>query len=197
MNRITVWLFWLLVPGALSAQDRSLEAVAQQKFASGGTIRLHLESGGYTISPTDSNQIVVTYRANSESQLKRVKVAIKPALSSADIYVIDTPSSNFEATIEVPRESNLWARLTAGELDVEDIKGDKNLELWAGRIHIEIPHPEEYGHRDASVTTGSIESSAFDISKGGLLRSFEQHGSGKYRLHAHVLTGEIDLTGTE
>ncbi|MFZ1138482.1 MAG: hypothetical protein WAN76_04855, partial [Candidatus Sulfotelmatobacter sp.] len=60
-----------------------------------------------------------------------------------------------------------------------------------------IPHPELYGNRDASVTTGSIESSAFDVSKGGLLRSFEQQGPGKYRLHAHVMTGEIDLRGSD
>ena len=62
-----------------------------------------------------------------------------------------------------------------------------------GRIQIDIPHPELYGRREASVTTGSIESSAFDVSKGGLFRSFEQQGPGKYRLHAHVMAGEIDL----
>jgi len=44
--------------------------------------------------------------------------------------------------------------------------------------------------------TGSIEASAFDVSKGGLFRSFEQQGPGKYRLHAHVMTGEIDLRGS-
>jgi len=79
---------------------------------------------------------------------------------------------------------------------VEDVEGDKNLEVLAGRIQVDVPHAEQYGHRDASVTTGSIESSAFDVSKGGLL-SFEQHGPGKYRLHAHVMTGEIDLRGSD
>jgi hypothetical protein len=44
--------------------------------------------------------------------------------------------------------------------------------------------------------TGSIEASAFDVSKDGLFRSFEQHGPGKYRLHAHVLAGEIELRGS-
>jgi hypothetical protein len=43
--------------------------------------------------------------------------------------------------------------------------------------------------------TGSIEASAFDVSKDGLFRSFEQGGPGKYRLHAHVITGEIQLRG--
>jgi hypothetical protein len=90
----------------------------------------------------------------------------------------------------------LWVRLSAGELVVEDVEGDKNLEVRAGRIQADIPHPEQYGHRDASVLTGSIAATAFEVSKGGLFRSFEQSGPGKYRLHAHVMTGEIVLRGS-
>ena len=184
--------FWLvvLVPGLLHAQHATS---AQQKFISGGTIRLHLEAGGYSITPGDFENIVVTCRAHTEEQLKRVKVEIKLTPVSADVYVSETPHNNFQATIEVPRHSNLWARLSAGELDVEGVEGDKNLEVRAGRLQIDIPHPELYGHRDASVMTGSIEASAFGVSKGGLFRSFEQQGPGTYRLHAHVMTGEIDL----
>jgi len=194
MTRLAFWLV-LLVPGFLNAQH-TLDTSAQQKFISGGTIRLHLEAGGYTVTAGDSENIVVTCVARTEEQLKRVKVEIKPTAASADVYVSETPHNNFQATIEVPRHSNLWARLSAGELDIESVEGDKNVEVRAGRIQIDIPHPEQYGHRDASVMTGSIESSAFDVSKGGLFRSFEQQGPGKYRLHAHVMTGEIDLRGS-
>ena len=193
--RLAFWLV-LLLPGLLHAQQ-ALETSTQQRFISGGTIRLHLEAGGYTITPADSENIVVTCRAHREELLKRVKVEIKPTAASADVYVSETPHNNFQAAIEVPRHSNLWARLSAGELEVEGVDGDKNIELRAGRIQIDIPHPELYGHRDASVTSGSIESSAFDVSKGGLFRSFEQEGPGKYRLHAHVMAGEIDLRGSD
>jgi hypothetical protein len=188
--------FWLvlLLPGLLHAQHDH-ETSTQQKFISGGTIRLHLEAGGYTITASDSENITVTCDANTEEQIKNVKVEIKPTAASADVYVSRTPDNNFHATIEVPRHSNLWGRLSAGELRVEGVEGDKNLELRAGRLEVDIPHPELYGHREASVTTGSIEASAFDVSKGGLFRSFEQEGSGKYRLHAHVMAGEIDLRG--
>lgn len=64
-------------------------------------------------------------------------------------------------------------------------------------VRFDVPHPEVYGHCDASVTTGSIESSVFDVFKGGLFRSFDQQGPGKYRLHAHVMSGEIDLGGSD
>jgi hypothetical protein len=197
MPRPALLLLLLIAPALLHAEDKRPEATVQKKFVSGGTIRLHLESGGYTISPTDSENIVVTYHANSEVRLQQVKVEIQLSTSSAEVYVTDTPNNNFAATIEVPRHSNLWARLTAGELDVEAVEGDKNIELRAGSLQMDIPHPQEYGHRDASVTMGSLESSAFDVSKGGMFRSFEQQGPGKYRLHAHVLTGEINLRGTD
>jgi hypothetical protein len=124
-----------------------------------------------------------------------VKVAIKASQNLADVYVTNTPNNNFTATIEVPRESNLWVRLTAGELNVGSVVGSKDLELRAGKLQVQIPRPQEYGHRDASVTTGSIEADAFEISTGGMFRSFHQQGPGKYRLHAHVMAGEIDLRG--
>src|ERR1700691_6229882 len=195
-------VFWLvlLVPGLLPAQqpsntlgEHSAQHSARQEFVSGGTIRLHLEAGGYTIRPGDSENVVVDCHAPSEEQLKRVKVEIKRTGANADIYVSETPHNNFEATIEVPRRSNLWVRLSAGELVVEDVEGDKDVRGFAGRIQIDVLHPELYGRRDASVMTGSIEASAFDVSRDGLFRSFEQQGPGKYRLHAQVLTGEIEL----
>jgi hypothetical protein len=184
----------VLASANLPAQEAP-EATVQQKFTSGGAIRLHLQAGGYNITPTDSENIVVTCRARSDGQLRTVKVAIKPAGASADVYVLDTPHNNFTATIQVPRHSDLWVRLTAGELDVGSVEGNKDLELNAGSLRVDIPRPQEYGQRDASVTTGSIESSAFEVSKGGLFRSFSQHGPGKYRLHAHVMAGEIVLRG--
>ncbi len=197
MKRSPVALFILLAVGVFHGQTNRFEGSMQQKFASGGTIRLHLSAGGYTIVPSDAESIVVTCRTRSTEQLRRLKVAIKPAGSNADVYVEDTPQNHFRATIEVPRRSNLWGRLTAGELKVEALEGDKDVEVLAGQIEIEIPHPEEYGHRDASVTMGAIEAAAFDVSKGGMFRSFQQHGPGKYRLHASVFTGEVDLGSSE
>jgi hypothetical protein len=188
--------FWLLVlaPGLIYGQGG--DGAAAEKFISGGLIRLHLEAGGYTVTPSDGENIVVSCHANG-GELRRVKVQIKRTAATADVYVSDTPRSNFQGTIEVPRRSNLWVRLSAGEMVVEEVEGDKDVQVLAGRIRIDIPHPEQYGRRRASVITGSLVSSAFEVSKGGLFRSFEQQGPGKYSLHAHVITGEINLRGSD
>jgi hypothetical protein len=183
----------LTLLASLSAQQNPHDAVVRQQFASGGTVRLHLEAGGYMIKPTDSASIVVTYPANSNGHSSEVRVEIKPAAARADVYVRHTPHNNFQATIEVPRHSHLWARLSAGQLDIEDVEGDKDIEMWAGQLNIAVLHPDAYGHRDASVLAGSLEASAFNVSKGGLFRSFREQGPGAYRLHAHVTAGEIDV----
>ena len=184
----------LLVPlAAVNAQSNSFEKTIQQPFSPGGTVRLHLEAGGYTIKAASSNNVMVTYPPNANGRSSEVKVEIKTNGSRADVYVRNTPHSNFEATIEIPRQSNLWVRLSAGELNIADLEGDKDIELWAGQINVDVPHPDQYGHRDASLLAGSIEASAFHISKDGLFRSFHQAGPGKYRFHAHVTSGEIDV----
>jgi len=193
MRRFLFFIVLFTPLGVLCAQQDPFLRVTEQSFGSGGKIRLHLEAGGYTIQPTDSEKIVVRFHSNSDEKQNRTKVKIEPGASTADVYVSNTPRNHFTATIEVPRRSSLWVRLSAGELNVEDVDGDKNIEMWAGQMSITVPHPEAYGHRDASVVAGSLEASAFNISKGGLFRSFREEGPGKNSFHAHVTTGEIDI----
>jgi hypothetical protein len=195
MKFITVLLLALSASIANAADTNQPSAQTIEKFASGGFVRFHLSPGGYTIRPGDSDKIQVTCEATPE-QLKQISVKIRAGATSADVFISNTPHNNFHATIEVPERTGLRVRMFAGEVVIDGIEGDKDVEVDAGRIEIRIPHPEQYGRRDASVHAGSIESSAFNVSKGGLFRSFEQKGPGKYRLHAHVATGEIQLRGT-
>jgi hypothetical protein len=178
---------------ARAADVGQASAEVQEKFAAGGFVRLHLSPGGYTIRAGDPNTIHISYGAANSDQVKQVKVKIRAGSASADVFISDTPHNNFRATIEVPARTDLRVRLFAGEVVIEELEGDKDVEVDAGRIEIRIPNPDLYGRRDASVHAGSIEGSAFAVSKGGLFRSWEQKGPGKYRLHAHVATGEISL----
>jgi len=195
MKRIILLLAVLSIPALLPAQ-KNPENQVQQSFSPGGKLYLRLSPGGYTISGSTDNHIVVTCDAADKERLKRVHVKITPSGSHADVVISNTPNNNFHATIEVPARSDLEANLSAGEVVIDGVEGNKDVEVYAGRIEIKIPHPDEYGHREASVRAGSINASAFDVSKGGLFRSFEQNGRGKYRLRAHVTTGEIKLVGS-
>jgi hypothetical protein len=199
MNSTCILLFSLAVGGILAAQENASKAKAtsSQSFAPGGTVRMHLSPGAYEIVGADSKSVVVTYTTNTEEQLKRVKVQIKANGPEAELSIHNSPHNNFHATIEVPSRSDLWVRLGAGDLNVSNVEGNKDIENHAGDIDIRIPHPEEYGPRDASVTAGDIDASAFEVSKGGLFRSFHQLGPGKYKLHVHVGAGDVTLSATK
>jgi hypothetical protein len=197
MKYSRILLFSLLLSGILVSQESANTTTARQEFAPGGEIRMHLSPGGYEIVGSDANLILVTYGTNTFEQLKRVKVQIKTTRADAELWIRDAPHNNFHATIDVPYRSDLWVRLSAGDLNIDNVEGNKDVENHAGDIVIHIPHPEEYGHRDASVMAGDINASAFEVSKGGLFRSFHQVGPGKYKLHVHVGAGDVTLSATK
>ena len=193
MSLRTVVVFLLCAVGGVMAQSSS-PGVTEEPFVSGGAVRMRLEAGEYVIQPTDAEKIVVTVSADSDAAERQTKVTIKRSGSLATVSVRNTPNNHhFKVVIEVPRRTDLQVRMTAGELHVQAIEGSKDVELRAGELIIAVPNPEEYGHRDAAVWAGSVEAAAFNVSKGGLFRSFDQPGPGKYSLHAHVLSGEIQL----
>ncbi len=58
---------------------------------------------------------------------------------------------------------------------------------------MDIGKPDDIRSVAASVNSGDLEASAYDVSKGGLFRSFERSGPGKYRVRAHVGAGQLEL----
>ena len=132
-----------LTPSMLSAAEPNApnDPQASQPFAPGGFIRLHLSPGGYTITNANADAIQITYTTPHPDELKKVKVNIQTSASSADVSVSDTPHNNFQATIEIPRRSNLRVRMFAGEVVIDGIEGDKDVEVSAGRIEIKVPAP--------------------------------------------------------
>jgi|SRR5690348_12873031 len=75
----------------LTAQQSSSESRVERKYVSGGTIRMHLNAGGYDITGTDSNAIVVTYNGGS----LKIKVNIQTGDSVAELWVKETPQQQF------------------------------------------------------------------------------------------------------
>ena len=89
--------------------------------------------------------------------------------------------------------SDLRARLSAGNLIVAPVRGNKDIESRAGNIQIAVPDPEEYARVDASVTAGNLEGDVFSDSKSGLFRKLKWTGRGKYTLHASVNAGNLEF----
>ena len=173
-------------PITLGAQTSG--SPAEKDFVSGGKVVMKLESGDYDIGASADNRIHVRWNDASGA---RVKLTTNG--NSADLRVENTPHDNFHATIEVPALTDLRIRLTAGDLRVSGIKGDKDIEAHAGDLNISVGSSSDWGDVDASVTAGDINASPFRASKGGLFRSLRWQGPGKYKLHAHLMAGDINL----
>ena len=175
----------LAVGTAAQAPATSLE----RPFAAGGRVTMDLSAGEYEISGSPDNRVRLDWDADDRDDVdNRLTVQGTEARVSTD-----GPSNHFRVRIQVPARSNLYVRLTAGELTIKGIEGDKDVELHAGELDIDVVRPEDYGHVDAKIWAGEIHASAFRITKEGLFRSFDWNGTGKYRLHAHLKAGEMRL----
>lgn len=183
----------VLITSALTwAQDMRVDengSPVEAKFPAGGRVRLDLCPSGAEIDGTDDPIIRVSYHPERND----VRVRINASGDRADVRVTGCPHNNFKIRIEVPKSTSLYARMMAGQLDVRDVTGDKDVEISFGQLNVDMGEPDQYGHVDASVNTGQVNAAAFNVSKGGLFRSFDHDGHGKYRLHAHVGAGQVDL----
>ncbi len=67
------------------------------------------------------------------------------------------------------------------------------LELIGGDLTIQVGNSEEYSHVDLSVRFGDVSGTQFGDPKGWLGNSVRRDSNGKYKLHAHVMAGNIVL----
>ena len=171
-----------------TAERTSLE----QGFTPNGRVRMDLSAGGYRISASNDNKIYMRWTTRHESDLRRVRATADVKGSDATILT-DGPGNNFEVEIQVPSPASLYVRLSAGELMIKGIEGDKDVSAHAGEIDIEVGRAEQYRRVDASVWAGELQMGPFGKSKEGLFRSFDWNGQGKYRLLAHLKAGEVRL----
>jgi len=189
----TIFVLFTLSTALLACQDVKVEEVGnspvEAKFAPGGQVRLDLCPAGVELIGRDDSMLRVSYTPEREG----VRVRIRTSGDRADVELRGCPHNNFKVKIEVPKLSALYVRMMAGQLDVFDIKGDKDVELSFGQLNVDVGSAEDYGHVDGSVNSGEIAASAFGVEKGGLFRSFDRNGPGKYRLHVHVGAGQLDL----
>jgi hypothetical protein len=155
---------------------------------------------GLEIVGTDQEKIHVTCQGgNSEEAAPHILLQFSPSRDGGKLTIEGSHvrhDNNLQIKIEVPWKTNLRVRMPAGEVKVEEIKGDKDIDLYAGQITISSAHEWNYRSVNASVAIGQVRASVYDADKGGFFRNFtKKTADGEYRLHAHVTTGEIDLVG--
>jgi hypothetical protein len=162
-------------------------------FNSGGKLRMYLRSGDFHIVGGSDNKITVRITGRNAYQASDMRVQLEGSNNLANLTVSGGPKNDLEVTIEVPRKTGLYVRMPAGNLELHHVTGDKDAELHAGELVIDVGDASDYSRVDASVYSGGLEASPFGESHGGLFRSFHKEGNGRYHLHAHVGAGDLTL----
>jgi hypothetical protein len=162
-------------------------------FNSGGKLRMYLRSGDFHIVGGSDNRITVRITGRNADRASDMRVQLEGSNNSADLTVSGGPRNDLEVRIEVPKKTGLYVRMSAGNLELQHVTGDKDAELHAGELLIDVGDASDYSRVDASVYSGGLEASPFGESHGGLFRSFHKEGNGRYHLHAHVGAGDLTL----
>jgi len=188
----------------------NLAGLAETKVQCDQTLTVPLRSGavlligsrpaGLEIVGTDQQAIHVTcHGGDYEDAAQHILLQFTPTADGGKLTVGGSRvrhGNGLQVRIEVPWKTNLSVHMPAGEVKVEEIKGDKDIDLYAGQITISSEHEWNYRSVNASVTIGQVSARVYGTDKGGFFRSFtKKTPNGEYRLHAHVMTGEIDLVG--
>lgn len=164
-----------------------------KQFVSAGRIDLHLSAGGYVIRGTTEPRIIVEL---DPSQAPNVRAEIKIEGNHARVDV-SGPEHNFQAKIFIPQRTDLVINQSVGDLRIQSVEGNKNVDLDVGSLKIDVPNATDYADVDATVRIGSLKAPAWKTQHDGFFRSFQTHGQGKYNLSAHVGVGDMTLSEAE
>jgi hypothetical protein len=162
-------------------------------FPSDSNLTLHIRSADIHILGAAENKITVHISGSSGAESTNIRARFERNGNSGDLDVSGGPHDQVTIEVHVPQNTNLWIRIPAGDVEVKGITGDKDVSLRAGDLQIAVGDPASYAHVEASVTSGDIEAAPFGESHGGLFRSFEKSGNGKYKLVARLWAGDLIL----
>jgi hypothetical protein len=161
-------------------------------------LTIHSRAAGLEIVGTDQAAIHVSCTSGEAEDAQRIRIQFQAKHDEETLTIAGDlrKGNNVRVRIEVPRKTSLRVEMSAGQVKVEEITGDKDINLYAGQITISSSHPWDYRHVDVSVSIGALKAPVYGADKGGFFRGItKETADGEYSLHAHVLTGEIDLLG--
>ncbi len=189
-------LAFLAILSIGGGSDQSQTKTQTLKFASGGTLRFVLRTGDVRfVKGTDPQHIHLRYTPKSRHPdfAERVRLRFEVHGSEAEIEFKSPHDGEIDTEVEVPSPTNLHVRLSVGDLSVEGIGGNKDLQVHVGDIKVNPGATPDYSDVDASTHIGDIDGSSWGEPKGWLGRSLKFHGNGQYQMHVHAGIGDISF----
>ena len=162
-------------------------------FTSRGQIELRIRPAEIHIIGSDEERIVVRVAGRQGLDSRDIEARFEKHGNSGVLEITGGPRNDVTINVQVPKESNLVVRVFAGDVEVRNIVGDKDVELNFGALRIGVGDATGYSTVKASVSSGEIDAKPFGESHGGLFRSLEKSGNGRYKLRAYVGAGRLTL----
>jgi hypothetical protein len=162
----------------------------------GGSLWFRLRGGDVHITRgTDPRHIVLRYTPDPRKPEEEKKVQISSRVQGSGIRIeVKAPVSlSIDAEIEVPSPLSLEVHMTGGDLTVEGVDGDKDLQLFAGDLKVDVGTLEKVRDAEVSVRIGDVEVPGVGEVHGWLGHTWKYRGNGQYRLYAHTSFGDARL----
>jgi hypothetical protein len=198
MRKATLILLGLLFASITPAQTR-LEVKDLQNhpfsvpFAADSHLRVHLRGGDFRIVGNDENRIVVRFTGRNADEARDLTVRLTENGKENELRILHGPKNELSVTVEIPAHTDVYVRMSGGDLDIEHVTGNKDVSLVAGDMKIDAGNPSDYARVSASVRFGDVYAPDFGEAKGWMGGSINTTGPGKYTLHAHVFAGDLTL----
>ena len=178
------------VPVVAATQTEILECPA------GAHLWFKLRGGDVHIKPgEDPAHIVVRYTPDPRKPEQEKNVQLRSRTRGSTIQVeIRTPIwLSVDAELEVPSPLSLEVHMTGGDLTVERVEGDKNLQLFAGDLKVDVGSLQSLREAEVSTRVGDADVPSAGTQHGWLGHTWKYQGSGSYRLYAHTAFGDVNV----
>jgi len=167
-------------------------------FVAGGMLHVHLSVGDVHVRRGADNKIRLRYTVKSrrEGNVKEAHADLDVRGNDAklEFHAPSGGNTEFDVELEVPASTNLDVHAKVGDVVVEDVEGDKDLDLGVGDIRLSGDR-SSYRLVHASAGIGDVNGDGYGETSGWLGKTLKYRGEGKYELRARVGVGDISLEG--
>ena len=134
----------------------NLASFAQTEAVCGQTLDVRLRSravltiesrpAGLEIVGTDQEAIHLSCTADGVENARDIRIRFSGNQDDGKLTITggSLKNSNLQVRIEVPRKTSLRVQMSAGQVKVEEIAGDKDIDLYAGQITISSARAWDY-----------------------------------------------------
>jgi len=161
---------------------------------SGVSLSIRSLSSELDIVGGDQDSIRISCSLSDGGEPEGIHIRAERTGNQARILISGARTNNLHIRIEVPRKTGFRLRIPAGQVKVDGVSGDKDIDLHAGEVIVSNVDAVQYHSVHASVGIGEVRAAAFGADKGGFFRSFDKvTAGGAFSLRVHIMTGSVQL----